>query len=87
MHVCGSASASQFMSGQFVDSFGTRQITQERLAFASAFGWRNDFVLVNLIYHLLKQFFEQNKIDGEVFGLGNLPRIIPNQATKRRGET
>lgn len=49
-------SAGQFMLGQFVDNFDTRQISWQRLALATAFGWRNDFFVVSLIQGLGQAF-------------------------------
>ncbi|BBT41350.1 hypothetical protein SAMN05216185_103162 [Pseudomonas guariconensis] len=43
------ASASQFMLGQFVDNFDTRQIGRQRFAFATAPGRCNDFFVAGLI--------------------------------------
>lgn len=44
------------MLGQFVDNFDTRQISRQRLALATAFGRRNDFLVANRIVGLDSAF-------------------------------
>jgi len=44
------------MLGQFVDNFDTRQIRRQRLALATAFGRRNDFLVANRIVGLDSAF-------------------------------
>lgn len=49
-------SEGQFMLGQFVDNFDARQISRQRLAFATTFGRRNEFLVGSLIQGLDKAF-------------------------------
>lgn len=50
------ASAGQFMLGQFVDNFDTRQISRQWLTFATALGRCNDFFVAGLIQGLGQAF-------------------------------
>ncbi len=50
------ASAGQFMLGQFLDNFDTRQISRQRLALSTAFGRRSEFFVASLIQEFGQAF-------------------------------